>query len=174
MSSLRKDKTGQITQVQVNGGIHPGNSGGPVVDANGQVVGVAVSIITGTQVNFAIPGEAVHSLLRGRPGMIRVGQSKQVNKKIEVPVTVRTIDPLNQIKGVEVQWWMGKPGAKLAKSNRQPFRRSEDSSRTTVKTSYSDGKGEAKLTLPELEPGKIIHMQAVILHADGRNPPPAK
>lgn len=30
MSSLHKDKGGAVTKVQVNGGMHPGNSGGPV------------------------------------------------------------------------------------------------------------------------------------------------
>jgi hypothetical protein len=30
VSSLHKDKGGAVTKVQVNGGMHPGNSGGPV------------------------------------------------------------------------------------------------------------------------------------------------
>jgi S1-C subfamily serine protease len=41
VSSLRKKPNGTLQDIQVNGGMHPGNSGGPVVDAMGQVVGVA-------------------------------------------------------------------------------------------------------------------------------------
>jgi S1-C subfamily serine protease len=71
VSSLRKfDGTDQLKEVQVNGGMQPGNSGGPVVNTRGHVVGVAVSIIRGTQINFAIPGEQVHGFLRDR-GIVR-------------------------------------------------------------------------------------------------------
>src|SRR5262249_38069983 len=59
VSSLRKDG-GIITRVQVNGGMHPGNSGGPVVNTRGEVIGVAVSVIRGSQINFAVPGDFVH------------------------------------------------------------------------------------------------------------------
>src|SRR5262249_36306771 len=57
VSSLRKDAEGNLAKLQVNGGMHPGNSGGPVVDGRGRVVGVAVSVIKNTQIHFAIPGE---------------------------------------------------------------------------------------------------------------------
>lgn len=38
VSSLRKDSEGSLSQIQVNGGMQPGNSGGPVVDAGGAVL----------------------------------------------------------------------------------------------------------------------------------------
>src|SRR5262249_47864126 len=58
VSALRKDKdTGLLTTVQVTGDMQPGNSGGPVVDGWGDVVGVSVSIIRNTRLNFAVPGD---------------------------------------------------------------------------------------------------------------------
>ena len=64
VSSLRKDQaTGKLAMVQVKGGMNPGNSGGPVVDARGNVVGVAVAGIQGTDINFAIPGEVVQEFI---------------------------------------------------------------------------------------------------------------
>lgn len=57
ISSIRKD------QIQVNGGMNPGNSGGPVVDAKGSVIGVAVAGIKNTNINFAIPADAVYDLI---------------------------------------------------------------------------------------------------------------
>jgi S1-C subfamily serine protease len=52
---------GVLKQVQVNGGMNPGNSGGPVTDARGVVV--AVAGIAGTQINFAIPGDFIRPLV---------------------------------------------------------------------------------------------------------------
>jgi S1-C subfamily serine protease len=46
--------------------MHPGNSGGPVVDAAGKLVGVAVSGIKGTAIHFAIPADRIHIFHNGR------------------------------------------------------------------------------------------------------------
>ncbi len=66
VSSLHTYPNGLLKRVQLNGGMHPGNSGGPVVDIHGNVVGIAVSKIEGTQIDFAIPGEHVAPILTGR------------------------------------------------------------------------------------------------------------
>lgn len=63
VSSLRREN-GVLTAVQVNGGMHPGNSGGPLTDRAGQVVGVAVAGIRGTTINFAIPADQVDHFVR--------------------------------------------------------------------------------------------------------------
>lgn len=50
--------------IQITAPISPGSSGGPVVNNNGQVVGVAVGTITdGQNLNFAIPSTNVNYLL---------------------------------------------------------------------------------------------------------------
>jgi S1-C subfamily serine protease len=58
VSSLRR-KDRVLKEVQVNGGMNPGNSGGPVTDARGVVVAVSVAGITGTNINFAIPADFI-------------------------------------------------------------------------------------------------------------------
>ena len=63
VSSLRKEN-GAIAVVQVAGGMHPGNSGGPVVDKAGRVIGVSVAVIRGTVINFAIPAETTDRFVR--------------------------------------------------------------------------------------------------------------
>jgi S1-C subfamily serine protease len=63
ISSLRRGDNGVLQKVQVNGGMHPGNSGGPVTDARGVVIGVSVAGISGTQINFAVPGDFIPQLV---------------------------------------------------------------------------------------------------------------
>src|SRR5262249_16725992 len=60
ISSLRKDDSGQVLKkIQVDGGMNPGNSGGPVIVPSGEVVGVAVSGIKNSNINFAVPARSV-------------------------------------------------------------------------------------------------------------------
>lgn len=63
ISSLRRGDNGVLKQVQVNGGMNPGNSGGPVTDARGVVIGVSVAGISGTQINFAVPAGFIRPLV---------------------------------------------------------------------------------------------------------------
>src|SRR5262249_53430203 len=107
VSSLRKDADGTVNQVQVNGGMHQGNSGGPVVDSRGVVIGVAVAIIRGTQINFAVPGEKVQGLLHGRVADIQFGEPYREGGQIKLPVQVQFLDPLRRIRDLKVESWTG-------------------------------------------------------------------
>ena len=67
VTSLRHDPaTGKLDKIQVEGGMTFGNSGGPVVDVRGNVIGVAVSGIKDANINFCVPGEMVQQLLKDR------------------------------------------------------------------------------------------------------------
>jgi S1-C subfamily serine protease len=54
VTSLRQ-KEGALHRIQVDVVLNPGNSGGPVLDRKGKVVGVVVAGVRGAQVNFLIP-----------------------------------------------------------------------------------------------------------------------
>jgi hypothetical protein len=54
ITSLRH-KDGELFRIQVDASLNPGNSGGPVLDRNGKVIGVVVAGVRGSGVNFVIP-----------------------------------------------------------------------------------------------------------------------
>jgi serine protease Do len=68
VTSLR-EKDGELHRIQLDAVLNPGNSGGPVLDKDGKVVGVVVSGVRGAGVNFAIPISHVHRFL-ARPEII--------------------------------------------------------------------------------------------------------
>lgn len=52
-----------LREIQINGGIHSGNSGGPVTDAAGRVIGVSYAAVTGSQISLAIAGDEAVTFL---------------------------------------------------------------------------------------------------------------
>lgn len=60
--SLR-NRAGSLESIQIDAVVNPGNSGGPLLDNNNQVVGVVVEKVMGTDVNFAIPISKVKTFL---------------------------------------------------------------------------------------------------------------
>ncbi len=170
VSSLLLRPDGQLKRIQVNGGIHQGNSGGPVIDSQGNVVGVAVSIIEGTQINFAIPGEHVHAFLNGRYTSSRWSlEAKQRDGKYYVPVTLMTIDPLDHISKMEVDYWVGDPNRKLPGSETQPTLGTDAGPRRTLPATYSKQRGNVELELTELPPSnKVLWFQAVVTNGTGK------
>jgi WD40 repeat protein len=58
-----RHKDGRLHRIQLDAAVTRGNSGGPVLDQRGKVIGVIVSGVIGTEVNFAIPVSAVKRFL---------------------------------------------------------------------------------------------------------------
>ena len=109
VTALRKEG-GNIKQVQVNGGMHPGNSGGPVVDKDGKLVGIAVASYAGTQLHLAIPTEIMNAILNGRIMNSVFEVPYRDGDKLKVPFHFEKADPLNKMKTISVETWTGKPG----------------------------------------------------------------
>ncbi len=63
ISSLRREN-GQLERIQMDASTNPGNSGGPVLDKDGRVIGVVVSGIRGALVNFAIPSAKLLAMVK--------------------------------------------------------------------------------------------------------------
>ncbi len=69
VTSLRRDKGGELYRIQLDAVLNPGNSGGPVLDNSGKVVGVVVSGIKGAGINLAIPVSHVQRFV-ARPEIV--------------------------------------------------------------------------------------------------------
>jgi hypothetical protein len=69
--SAVRDIYGQ-QQIQMSAAISRGNSGGPVLNAKGEVIGVSVAkLVTGESLNFAVPIDTLKKLMSGNWGNLR-------------------------------------------------------------------------------------------------------
>jgi len=63
VTSLKMNAQAELDRIQLDSNFNPGNSGGPIVDRSGKVIGVAVSAVLGAGINLAIPTEHVGQFL---------------------------------------------------------------------------------------------------------------
>ena len=110
ISSLRENDDGELALVQIDGALNPGNSGGPIIDAKGHIVGVAVATIKNSSgIGLAIPGGRLAAMMRGRLGALNVTAGPQAGK-IAVNVDVGAIDPLGKVSSAVLYYLPGKKG----------------------------------------------------------------
>jgi predicted Zn finger-like uncharacterized protein len=168
VASLRKEH-GVLNKVQVHGGMNPGNSGGPVVDGRGDVIGVAVSGIRTTQINFAVPGDYVHVILNGRIAEMGLARARPHAGGLVVPVTMQLIDPLGRIKNVALDVWSGDAGADRPPATERPAPAAGDSEHQTVVLTYDRARAAARgeMTLAPLPPGKVYWIQPNYVNGAG-------
>jgi S1-C subfamily serine protease len=104
VSSIRRNARNEVVAVQIDGSLNPGNSGGPILDAEGRLVGVAAATIPGAHIGLAIPAEDLNRLLDGRVGEVGVIVKATSGEVIEAMVQAPLLDPLNRVKTVRVHY----------------------------------------------------------------------
>jgi hypothetical protein len=86
VSAIRQ--TGDATLVQTDAAVNPGNSGGPLLDRSGRVIGITTMGFTDRQgLNFAVAIDHARALLDGRPPAAS-GQASA-----PAPGTMRSLSP---------------------------------------------------------------------------------
>jgi S1-C subfamily serine protease len=70
VTALRK-KGDELSMIQLDASVNPGNSGGPVIDGKGNLIGIIASGIVMAKVNFAIPVSRVREFLSGPALVLR-------------------------------------------------------------------------------------------------------
>ena len=115
---------------------------------------MAVSVILTTQINFAVPGDYVATLLHGRLSSLRFGQPYQDGDNVRVPVSVEFIDPLNRVRKAAIDCWTGPPpptaGNMRPASITQPPAREGDSPVRTMELKVEKAFAQGEITLPAL------------------------
>ncbi|MFO0864898.1 MAG: trypsin-like peptidase domain-containing protein [Gemmataceae bacterium] len=167
VSSIRKLPSGDLERIQVNGGMNPGNSGGPVVDARGAVVGVAVAGIVGTNINFAIPVDSVLPMFDGRVSSLKLSEPYLENASAKIDVSMECSDPLKRVKSVRLDTWVGDPGAGRPASLIAPVAFPGDGARSSVpcviqRTAEAEATATAVLQSTIIPAGKALWVQPVI------------
>jgi S1-C subfamily serine protease len=169
VSSLRRGPDGELAQVQVNGGMHPGNSGGPVVNSDGDVVGVTVAGIPGTQINFAVAGEAVHRLINGRLAGVAMGHSFKDAGGNKVRFRVDILDPLQRVQRLSMTYWIGSTSLPRAPSAGPAPEVPGDSPHQQLELRSQGGTAVTDLALPPLQPDQALWVQASMVNGGGQN-----
>jgi hypothetical protein len=70
ITALRR-KGDKLSAIQLDASVNPGNSGGPVVDKKGNLIGIVRSGMLGARLNFAIPVSLVREFLSGPALVLR-------------------------------------------------------------------------------------------------------
>jgi S1-C subfamily serine protease len=97
VAAIRKDERGRRVLVEIDGGLHAGNSGGPVVDAEGRLVGVAAVNLRGSGINAAIPQDDLRDMLKGRIGTVGVYRKVRKPGGNDLVGELWTLDARNRI-----------------------------------------------------------------------------
>jgi S1-C subfamily serine protease len=118
ISSLRENDQGQMKAVQIDGALNPGNSGGPVVDEQGRLVGVAVATIEGAGIGLAIAPEELTRMLQGRVGGISFTK-RLADQTVTLDLEAQLIDPMGQMKSVFLHYARSNPTREKPRMDRE-------------------------------------------------------
>jgi S1-C subfamily serine protease len=92
ITSLRKDDTGELAMIQTDAAVNPGNSGGPLLDEDGHLLGMVFAKIGDSSgVGFAVPIQEIQSFLR--TSGFRVAFAPPVLTSASTTLRV-TVDPI--------------------------------------------------------------------------------
>jgi regulation of enolase protein 1 (concanavalin A-like superfamily) len=115
VSSVRRDGDDRLVSILLDGALNPGNSGGPVVDVRGKLVGVARATIRGANIGFAIAVPQLLDMLEGRAESPRFTAAAATNGSVDLKVEVPLLDPLGRIASARLLHTVGP-----AKFSRKP------------------------------------------------------
>jgi S1-C subfamily serine protease len=94
--SAKSGYYGDTTSYQISISVNPGNSGGPVIDKDGEVIGIISSKETNADgVVFAIKSKNIYTALK------EIKKDKDITIKLPTVNSLKDLDRVKQIKKLE-------------------------------------------------------------------------
>lgn len=122
ITAIRKDKN-EAQLLQLDATLNPGNSGGPVIDNSGKLVGVVSFGVAGAGVNFAIPSEKLRTVLAKPDLQINLPDFTSANFTIPTDVEITVTPLIDDIADPTVEFWIKRgeaPARKFMLSSTAP------------------------------------------------------
>jgi len=105
VSSLRTDELGKLKTIQIDGNLNPGNSGGPVTDVEGTVIGVATATIRDSHgIGLIVPVAEINANLNGKVIQVNLAYQMQKDGTLKVVFEVFLSNPSGQFKNVDLNY----------------------------------------------------------------------
>lgn len=161
VSSLRRDDQGDDSVVQIDGALNPGNSGGPVVDAKGRLVGVAVATIKGSGIGFAIPPATLTKMLAGRISGVEVAVRPDKDN-LSLDISVMLLDPFRKVKEVAVHCIPGDVKTPV------PVPQKPLDGSKKIELVVQNGKATGTWSVPSADKPAVVSLQPVYVGGDGK------
>ncbi|MFO0935053.1 MAG: trypsin-like peptidase domain-containing protein [Gemmataceae bacterium] len=165
-TALRYDDYGILRNLQVEGGVNQGNSGGPQTDAEGYVIGMTVSGATHdgvlTQVCFSVPTEHIQGILAGMVEKVFIETAYMSNGNVNIPIRITAQDPLKRLKSIGIGYWIGetsggiRPPGEIRKGISVADKEYKE---VTLKYDSATKTATGLLTFPPLAPGQSYWVQ---------------
>jgi S1-C subfamily serine protease len=167
ISSIRLDDDDDVSILQVDGGVNPGNSGGPIVDEKGSLVGIAVAKITGADIGFALPKSQLAAMLRGRVTAVNTSPTAGSRDNSSFNVTVGLVDPKRNIREAAIltapKTKTGETGSEKVPGGWSPMRPDAQTHLLNRRVDQASG----VVSVHRDTPGSILLFQVRLKFADG-------
>ena len=108
ISSIRRSRDGRILAVLIDGALNPGNSGGPIVDAEGRLVAIAAATIPGAHIGAGVPRADLVAMLTGLPETLYVKTAASRNGSHELMIELPLLDPFESVRRVKLLYKIAK------------------------------------------------------------------
>jgi S1-C subfamily serine protease/regulation of enolase protein 1 (concanavalin A-like superfamily) len=170
VSTLRNDDLGQLFAIQLDGSLQPGNSGGPIVDDKGRLIGVAVAKLEGVDtIGLAIPAEELREFLAGRVGAIDLDVRNSQTAQPDLRVRAQVVDPNGRIKAVKVLVAPAQGATRLSHLGDGSWPALPGASPHDLKLDRSMATGEVKVALGRSGPdARRVLIQTAHLDSSGK------
>lgn len=166
VTALRSDRDNKPLLVQLQGEIHPGNSGGPVVDAKGRLTGVAVAKIRNTQIGFAIAPQVLEGVLHRGKATATVTSAVSSPTEAQLTAEIELLDLFDEYEHVNLLRAPSGPVNPTAGAD-GTFAILENSTPIALTRAGHKFSGVATVGLPDY-PGGILALQIQFKRRDGK------